>query len=85
MFDRVLQNLDEVQNSMTAYACAFDRSKIDMVKNAQCPLWVRSRHFAQSHGCPVYPRKQTPLKPAGMRSLCQSEHLAGLFDHLIGW
>ena len=34
MFDRILQNLDQVQNSSTAYACAFDRSKIDMAKNA---------------------------------------------------
>jgi hypothetical protein len=34
MFDRLLKNLDEVQNSTTAYACAFDRSKIDMAKNA---------------------------------------------------
>ena len=34
MFDRVVQNLDQIQNSTTAYACAFDRSKIDMAKNA---------------------------------------------------
>jgi hypothetical protein len=34
MFGRVLQNLDQVQNSSTAYACAFDHSKIDMAKNA---------------------------------------------------
>jgi len=34
MFDQVLQSLDRVQNSTTAYACAFDRSKIDMAKNA---------------------------------------------------
>jgi hypothetical protein len=34
MFDRLLQNLDQIQNSSTAYACAFDRSKIDMAKNA---------------------------------------------------
>ena len=34
MFDRVVRNLDQVQNSTTAYACAFDRSKIDMAKNA---------------------------------------------------
>ena len=33
------------KNSMTAYACAFDRSKIDMVKNAQCPLWVQEQTF----------------------------------------
>jgi hypothetical protein len=34
MFGRVLQNLDRVQNSTTAYACAFDRSKIDLAKDA---------------------------------------------------
>jgi len=34
MFDRVVRNLDQVQNSSTAFACAFDRSKIDMAKNA---------------------------------------------------
>lgn len=34
MFGRVLQNLDQIQNSTTAYACAFDRSKIDIAKNA---------------------------------------------------
>ena len=34
MFDRVLQNLDQVQNSSTAFACAFDRSKIDIAKDA---------------------------------------------------
>ena len=34
MFDRVVQNLDRIQNSSTAHACAFDRSKIDMAKNA---------------------------------------------------
>jgi hypothetical protein len=34
MFDRVVQNLDQIQNSSTAHACAFDRSKIDMAKNA---------------------------------------------------
>jgi hypothetical protein len=34
MFDRVVQNLDRIQTSSTAYACAYDRSKIDMAKNA---------------------------------------------------
>jgi hypothetical protein len=34
MFGRVLQNLDQIQNSSTGYACAFDRSKIDLAKNA---------------------------------------------------
>ena len=34
MFDRAVQNLDRIQNSTTAQACAFDRSKIDMAKNA---------------------------------------------------
>ena len=34
MFDRALQNLDQIQNSSTAHACAFDRSKIDKAKNA---------------------------------------------------
>jgi hypothetical protein len=34
MFGRVLQNLDQIQNSSTAYACAFDRSKIEIAKNA---------------------------------------------------
>jgi hypothetical protein len=34
MFDRIVENLDRIQNSSTAYACAFDRSKIDMAKNA---------------------------------------------------
>ncbi len=34
MFDRVVQNLDQIQNSSTAHACAFDRMKIDMAKNA---------------------------------------------------
>ena len=33
MFDRAVQNLGQIQNSSTA-ACAFDRSKIDMAKNA---------------------------------------------------
>jgi len=34
MFGRVLQNLDQVQNSSTAFACAYDRGKIDLAKNA---------------------------------------------------
>ena len=34
MFDRALQNLDQIQNSTTAYACAFDRGKIEIAKNA---------------------------------------------------
>jgi hypothetical protein len=34
MFGRVVQNLDQVQNSTTAHACAFNRSKIDMARNA---------------------------------------------------
>ena len=34
MFGLVVQNLDQIQNSTTAYACAFDRTKIDMAKNA---------------------------------------------------
>jgi len=34
MFDRAVQNLDQIQNSTTAYACAFDRSKIDNAKDA---------------------------------------------------
>jgi hypothetical protein len=34
MFGQVLQNLDRVQNSSTAYACAFDRRKIDLAKKA---------------------------------------------------
>ena len=34
MFDRAVENLDRIQNSTTANACAFDRSKIDLAKNA---------------------------------------------------
>ena len=34
MFDRALQNLDRIQNSSTAQACAFDRGKIEIAKNA---------------------------------------------------
>jgi hypothetical protein len=34
MFGQVLQNLDRVQNSSTAYACAFDRDKIEIGKDA---------------------------------------------------
>ena len=34
MFDQVLQNLDRVQNSSTAYACAFSRDKIEIAKDA---------------------------------------------------
>ena len=34
MFNRVVVNLDEIQNSTTAYACAYDRGKIDIAKNA---------------------------------------------------
>jgi hypothetical protein len=34
MFGRVLQNLDVVQNSTTAFACAFDRGKVEIAKNA---------------------------------------------------
>ena len=34
MFGQVVQNLDRIQNSSTAHACAFDGSKIDMAKNA---------------------------------------------------
>jgi len=34
MFGRVIQNLDQVQNSSTAFACAYDRGKIDLAKNA---------------------------------------------------
>ena len=34
MFGQVVQNLDQIQNSATAHACAFDRSKIDNAKDA---------------------------------------------------
>jgi hypothetical protein len=34
MFDRVVENLDRIQDTSTAHACAFDRSKIEMAKNA---------------------------------------------------
>jgi len=34
MFGRVLQNLDQVQNSSTAFACAYDCGKIDLPKNS---------------------------------------------------
>ena len=34
MFGLAVQSLDQIKNSTTAYACAFDRSKIDMAKNA---------------------------------------------------
>ena len=34
MFGRVLKNLDQVQNSSTAHACAFDHRKIDLAKKA---------------------------------------------------
>jgi len=34
MLGQVVQNLDQIQNSTTAHACAFDRSKIDMARNA---------------------------------------------------
>ena len=34
MFGRVLQNLDQVQSSTTAFACAYDRGKIDLAKKA---------------------------------------------------
>ena len=27
----------------------------------RCPLWVKSRHQRMSAGCPLYPRKRTPL------------------------
>jgi hypothetical protein len=34
MFRRVIRNLDQIQNSSTAQACAFDQSKIDTAKDA---------------------------------------------------
>jgi hypothetical protein len=34
MFDRVVQNLDHIQNSSTAHACSFSRDKIDIAKDA---------------------------------------------------
>jgi hypothetical protein len=34
MFGRVLQNLDQIQNSSTAYACALNLSKIELAKDA---------------------------------------------------
>ena len=34
MFDRVVQNLDHIQNSSTAHACSFSRQKIDIAKDA---------------------------------------------------
>jgi len=34
MFDRAVLNLEQIQNSSTAHACALNRTKIDMAKNA---------------------------------------------------
>ena len=34
MFDRVVQNLDHIQNSSTAHACSFSHHKIDIAKDA---------------------------------------------------
>jgi hypothetical protein len=34
MLSRVIRNLDQIQNSSTAQACAFDQSKIDIAKDA---------------------------------------------------
>jgi hypothetical protein len=34
MFDRAVQNLDQIQNSSTAHACSFSRDKIDIAKDA---------------------------------------------------
>ena len=34
MLSRVIRNLDQIQNSATAQACAFDQSKIDIAKDA---------------------------------------------------
>jgi hypothetical protein len=34
MFDRAVQNLDQIQNSSTAYACSFSHDKINLAKDA---------------------------------------------------
>ncbi len=34
MFRRAIRNLDQIQNSSTAQACVFNRSKIDIAKDA---------------------------------------------------
>jgi hypothetical protein len=35
------------------------------------PLWVKSRHWAMSSRCPLYPQKQTFVSATGMSALCQ--------------
>jgi hypothetical protein len=34
MFRRIIRNLDQIQNSSTDQACAFDQSTIDIAKHA---------------------------------------------------
>jgi hypothetical protein len=39
----------------------------------QCGLWVKSRHWAMSSRCPLYPQKRTSIEPAVMSALCQKQ------------
>src|SRR5262245_28398603 len=38
---------------------------------SQCPLWVKSRHFASQSQCPLYPRKRHQMRHGKMSALGQ--------------
>src|SRR5262249_49311088 len=49
-----------------------------------CPLWVKSRHFGSSAGCPLYPRKRTSVECFGMSAKCQKQTFKLLLDIIVG-
>src|SRR5262249_39634634 len=40
---------------------------------AQCPLWVKSRHCKGSTECPLCPQKRTSIERVRMSALCQKQ------------
>jgi hypothetical protein len=47
----------------------------------QCPLRVRSGHFARSDRCPLCPQKRTSVECSGMSAKCQKQTLVTSFDY----
>jgi hypothetical protein len=46
------------------------RENIEVCRS-ECPLWVKSRHFAVQTTCPLYPRKRTFAAAFGISAKCQ--------------
>src|SRR5215469_16537358 len=56
---------------------AWYRQKLAHWKGHQCPLYVKSGHFATSGRCPLYSQKRTLIERVRMSASCQTRKYSG--------